>query len=81
VPGLDYPFEGSEVLRRAWDACPASYLASPQLAVAVSLFVTSETSAISGWPDAYAAWVEDYLTDLRIAVDKKRAEAIKRRSP
>lgn len=73
-PGSSYKFEGQDLLRRSWDRCPASHLGSAELAVAVSVYVAAETSAIDGWPDQYAEWVEMYVGELRRAIEARRAQ-------
>ena len=74
VTGTDYAFEGQDILRRTWDRCPATSLRDPHLVAAVRLYRSLQLSPLSGWPDAYPAWVEDYLHDIDTEV-KSQSEA------
>ena len=71
VPGTGYAFEGQDLLRRQWDQCPAALLRDPHLVTAVRLYRALQLSPLAGWPDAYPAWVEDYLQAIDEEVKKQ----------
>jgi len=62
-----YQYEGQDILRKSWGRCPAANLRDPHLVAAVRLYRALQLSPLHGWPDAYPAWIEDYL----LAIDEE----------
>ena len=71
-----YIYEGQDLLRRSWDACPASLLRDSRLVSSVGLYRASQVSPLAGWPDKYAAWMELFLVEVDEAIQTQRKEVM-----
>ena len=76
--GTGYRFEGQRLLDRDWERCPASYLTTPQISVAFSLFNASKVSALEGWPVRWSAWVVEHITAIQQTLEEARRDAVDR---
>ena len=57
-----------------WPRCPLALLRSPQLAHVINTFNASKVSPLAGWPDEYAAYIQDGVIALEGATLKKAHE-------
>jgi len=57
-----------------WEMCPVRcLLRDTRLQVVLQLDAASKVTALSGWPDDYAAWVVSTLGELRAVRAGRRA--------
>lgn len=77
---LDREPPGSIAGRGDWPICPWGMLQLPTWQAVVDLWFASKVSPLSGWPDAYSAFVVDALGALDIAVKEHQRKEHERAS-
>lgn len=63
--------------RRDWPMCPRGMLRVPAWQDLVSLYLSAQVSPLTGWPDAYPAWVVEGVTQLQTALKTEEARQLK----
>ena len=63
--------------RRDWPMCPHGMLRSRGWRAIVELYVASQVSPLTRWPEAYPAWVVDGMTALHGALKAEESRQIK----
>lgn len=63
--------------RKDWPMCPLGMLKAKGWQELVGLYITSQASPLAGWPDAYATWAVEGMTELQAAIRAEEARQIK----
>ena len=69
--------EVTQALGYEWPRCPLSMLAEPSVAAVVQTYNASQVSPLAGWPDSYAAFVEEGVVTLSGVLSRKAADSAK----
>jgi hypothetical protein len=76
--GCDRPAAQPRMIagRSDWPCCPVAVTADPSWRAVCDLYLASQVSPLSPWPDGYPAWVVAAMVALRAAVETERARKI-----
>ena len=67
----------TQALGYEWPKCPLSMLADPAVGAVVQTYNAAQVSPLSGWPDEYAAYVEEGVATLSSVLQRKARDDAK----
>ena len=76
VEGTEYKHEGADLMGKAWERCPVSYLNNSHLLIALDILGCNKVAPLSDWPFGFSAWVVKYLTSINNAIEDRKANEV-----